>query len=215
MPWRRPPGSLGVTPTGFARPGTTRPQRRNGRRPSELAVPPDEHAASPKKQADERRPRPRPEDHPEPAPSSPAASSGARTSRPRSFQYVLERSTRTFDNRGESWRSPDPVSRRSTCVRPSVQWFGGGCIATADPSPHPGPLSDLRQSTRTRDGLWLPSRGNAAARSGGAATASRGTWRPRPGAMLPPARGHPRHGSSGRRWTIRTSEPDRVRPADP
>src|SRR3954452_13152202 len=26
---------------------------------------------------------------------------------------------------------------------PSVQWFGGGCIATDDPSPHPGPLSDL------------------------------------------------------------------------
>jgi hypothetical protein len=42
-------------PTGNARLEKTRPQRRNGRRPSVLAVPPDEHAASPEQQSPKRR----------------------------------------------------------------------------------------------------------------------------------------------------------------
>src|SRR3954470_18486177 len=76
-PWRRLPGLLYVMPTGNARPETTRPQRRNGRRPSVLAMPPDKHATSPE------QPKRRRDGEPKIIPSP---------------QAVIERSGRAFDD---------------------------------------------------------------------------------------------------------------------
>jgi hypothetical protein len=149
-PWRRLPGSLYVMPTGNARPEKTRPQRRNGRRPSVLAVPPDEHAASPEQQSPKRR-----RDHErrsfQARISSPAASSEARTSRPSA------RSNRPSNARPEpsitavrSSRSPSPASRRSQRVRPSAERFRWGLHRNSRPSHASGRLrrtSDNRQES--------------------------------------------------------------------
>ena len=150
-------------------------------------------------------------------------------------QAVIEGSGRAFDDLleragGREVRAFDDAAGQEDCrvvevAEPGLEAFwertaersvvSVGVGRNSHPSHASGPLSDIRQLTGVVTGYGLPSRGNAAARSGGAATASRGTWRPRLAATLPPAAGHPRYclPAAGRRFERATpTESDRLDP---
>jgi hypothetical protein len=139
-------------PTGYARPETTRPQRRNGSRPSVLAVPPDEHAAPPGQPKRRRDGESKIIPTPKRLSKVPVERSMTYWSELRAERFALltmppvERIVRSSG-------SPSPASRRSGCVRPSAQWFRWGCIRTAIRLML-GVFVGHQTIVRSRDGMW-------------------------------------------------------------
>ena len=81
------------------------------------------------------------------------------------------------------------------------------------PSHDAGPLSDLRQSTWSLTGSGLPSRGRCCRPIGRSCDGESRDVAPAASSDAPTRCGSPRARSSAHRSTIRTSDPDRVRPA--
>lgn len=191
-PWRPLPGLLYVMPTGTARPETTRPQRRNDRRPSVLAMPPDEHAPSPEQP--QRRP-------------------GGEPKIIRRPQAAIEASGRAFADllepaEGRELRAPDDAAGQADCqvveaAQPgprgvlgadgrALSGFGGGWSEQPFVSCF-GAFVGHQTSDRSRHGMWATVPRQCCRPIGRSFDGEPRDVAPAAGSDAPPAAGHPRH----------------------
>ena len=209
-PWRRLPASLSVMPTGSG------DRKRRGdsdgtARGRVCSVPPDEHAASPE------RPRRRRDDEPKIIPSPHPLHRQHRQERepldPQLAPVGPRTLDRAFDHRCQVVEVAEPGLEAFSVRAPELWVVRPGLYRNGHPSHDAGPLSDFRQSMRSLTGSGLPSRGRCCRPIGRSCDGESRDVAPAASSDAPTRCGSPPARSSARRSTIRTSEPDRVRPA--
>ena len=176
-----------------------------------MLVPPDEHAASPGQPKRRRDGESKIIPTPKRLSKVPVERSMSYWSELRAERFALltmppvERIVRSSG-------SPSPASRRSGCVRPSAQWFRWGCIRTAIRLML-GVFVGHQAIVRSRDGMWATVPRQCCRPIGRSCDGEPRAVAPAAGSDAPTRCGSPSALSSGRGSTIRTSDPDRLRPA--